>query len=304
MSVAARARRLLLLLPVLVAGAGFSCAGPQSGAPAAVSRTFGKPEPMCRIEDPEVDESSGLAPSLTQPGVWYTHNDSGDVPRFFRFDESGKVTGVFTLEGAQAVDWEDMASARVGGKDYLYFGDIGDNAARRASIAVYRVEEPTGAGRALASFDRFDLTYPDGPHNCETLFVRPGTGDLYLVAKTPKGPAGVYRLDGTARPGKHELKRIGEINVPGALEPMRLITGGDGSPDGRFVVLRTYLGAYEYAAGSGEAFDEWIAAKPTAIVLAGELQGEGIAYSRDGRWLVTSSERTPCPISRVPIGSG
>jgi hypothetical protein len=298
----ARARRCLLLLPLLVVGAGFSCAGPQGVRPSGPTvRSYGKPETLCRITDPEVDESSGIAPSLTQPGVWYTHNDSGDSARFFRFDESGKVTAVFSLEGAQALDWEDMASAKVGEKRYLYFGDIGDNAERRSSVVVYRVEEPRGVGRTLVAFDRFELTYPDGPHNSETLMVRPETGDLYLVAKTAKGPAGVYRLDGAAAPGKHGLRRVGELNLPGALEPMRLATGGDVSPDGRYVVVRTYLGAYEYATGQGSAFDDWMASRPKSVALAGELQGEGIAYSRDGRWLVTTSEKTPCPVSRVEI---
>lgn len=297
-----RARRCLLLLPFLVAGAGFSCAGPQKGAvERSPSELHGKPEVMCRITDPEVDESSGVAPSPEEAGIWYTHNDSGDSARFFRFDEKGRVTGVFRLKGVEAVDWEDMASAKVGGKSYLYFGDIGDNAGKRRSIVVYRVEEPIGEGRELGAFERFELTYPDGPHNAEALLVRPGTGDLYVVTKTAKGPSGVFRLSGSAAPGARALVRVGEIQLAGALEPMRLVTGGDVSPDGRFVVLRTYLGAYEYAAGEGEAFDRWTKSTPRVVALQAEVQGEAIAYSRDGQWLVTTSEMTPCQVSRVAM---
>ncbi len=77
-----------------------------------------------------------------------------------------------------------------------------------------------------------------------------------------------------------------------------MITAGDFSPDGRYAVLRTYLGAYEFDAARTA---DWWKSKPVRVRTGLELQGEAIAYSRDGRWLYTSSEGSPCPIQRIAI---
>ena len=55
----------------------------------------------------ELRESSGLAISRTQPGVLWSHNDSGDGPNLYALDISGKLLGVFRVNGAMARDWED-----------------------------------------------------------------------------------------------------------------------------------------------------------------------------------------------------
>ena len=66
-----------------------------------------------------------------------------------------------TLAGADAVDWEDIAAQ----DGVLYVGDIGDNAARRPEIVVYRLSEPGAAGDVEA--ERLVLHYADGPHDAE-----------------------------------------------------------------------------------------------------------------------------------------
>src|SRR4030095_7791087 len=58
----------------------------------------------------ELKESSGLAISRTQPGVLWSHNDSGDGPNLSAIDGSGKLLGVFRGTGAMARDWEDIAA--------------------------------------------------------------------------------------------------------------------------------------------------------------------------------------------------
>lgn len=286
--------RPALLIVSAAALVGLGC---QPAVVEVVQRSFGKPHPLCTITDNRIDESSGVAPSVQQPGVWFTHNDSGDTSRFFRFSEAGEVTGVFTLKGAKAVDWEDMASASVGDNAWLYFGDIGDNLRIRPSIVVYRVAEPSGAGRNLDAFDTYTLKYPDGPHNAEALMVRPETGDLYIVVKTTAQTSAVYKCAAPSASGTYTLAKIGEIKIGAAIEGSRLVTGGDVSPDGKHVIVRTYLGAYEYAAG--DEFDAWVKGAPTPVETPFEMQGEAIAYARDGGSVVTTSEGTPCPVSRI-----
>ena len=262
-------------------------------------RTWGAPEEMCMLKEELVDESSGVAPSQIASGVFYTHNDSGDTARFFRFKRDGSVDGIFTLPGAKAVDWEDMASATVDGKPYLYFGDVGDNGEERETVTVYRVPEPTVTGtKTIDSFDTYTLKYPDKAHNCEALFVTKA-GDVWVVTKDPGGISKAFVLKAPKSDGAYTLKHVADIEVDTGGMGGKLVTGGDISPDGKFVVLRTYTAAFEYAVPAD--FDGWTKSEPTFVRTAIELQGEAVCYSKDGRYMVTTSEFSPCPVSVMAL---
>lgn len=260
-----------------------------------VGDRWGAAHTLCSIKDPQVNESSGLAVSRATPGVFYTHNDSGDTARFFRFDRAGTVTGVFSLKGVTARDWEDMASQVVEGKPYLYLADIGDNGRVHPSIKVYRVPEPTGEGRELAEFETYELTYPDGKHDCEALFVQPKVGAIHLVSKDRGEGTWAYKLPAPKRSGTFVLTRLGRISFEPAGPGGEMVTGADVSPNGRHVVLRTYRDALEFDV-TGQ-FDRWFRAKARRVVTANEAQGEAIAYSIDNKVLLTSTEGVPCVVS-------
>lgn len=260
---------------------------------------YGNPITMIQISDKRIRESSGVAPSLTQPGAYYTHNDSGDRARFFRFDESGKVAE-FDVRNARNVDWEDVASAKLDGKPYLFFGDIGDNSGRRKEIKVYRVPEPSGEGGTVAADEMYTLRYPDEPHNAETLMVHPVTGDIYVVTKASKRPAMVFKGLRPKGSGNLALRLIGSLELGGSIRESRTVTGGAISPDGKRVVLRTYLGAYEYEPPES-GFDKWVGRAPKPVPTNLEAQGESITYKPDGSGFVTTSEGLPMQVSEIPV---
>jgi len=179
---------------------------PTTGAPAATAvpsttavGAYGPPVLLGRL-DPAVDESSGLAASRRQPGLLWTHNDSGDDPVVYCADRQARSCGAWRVAGAAARDWEDMAAGPGprAGQSYLYLGDIGDNGRNRDQVVVYRVPEPAapaapGAGRGTTEpAERIPLRYADGPRNAEALLVHPTTGDIYVVVKEPL-TAGVYK---------------------------------------------------------------------------------------------------------------
>src|SRR5207244_2918013 len=119
----------------------------------------------------------------------------------------------YDVENAAALDWEDIATATVGGRSYVYCGDIGDNKSRRKSIHIYRVPEPgPTAGKVKADQD-LELVYPDGPHNAETLLVQAGTGDITIVVKTQDKTSGVYTLKAPRKSGKYTLTKAGEVQI-------------------------------------------------------------------------------------------
>ncbi|MCB0824703.1 MAG: hypothetical protein KDC26_00795 [Armatimonadetes bacterium] len=265
-------------------------------------QTYGNPEVFCHIKDKAIDESSGIAASNGTGGVFYTHNDSGDVARFFRFDKKGEITGIFRLNGVQALDWEDMASAKVDGKPYLYLGDIGDNARVRKEIFIHRVAEPEPDqdSTVLTKFDTYVVKYPDKARDCEALMVHPKTGDIYLVTKARDNETVVYRLPAPKASGNFTLEKLGTIDInTGGIGPQNWVTASDISPNGKYVVVRTYSGAVEYTVPKND-FVNWWKTPQRQVKLRAEKQGEAICYTGDGMSFLTTSEGNPCEVSRIP----
>ncbi len=260
-------------------------------------REWTAPSLFCQITDKSVNESSGLGASRRYVGEYYTHNDSGDSARFFRFDRTGKLTAEFNLPGVKARDWEDMEVATVKGKNMVFLGDIGDNASVYPTIKIYRFEEPTGNGGEVTKFDTIEATYPGGARNAEALMVDPATGDIWIVEKR-QGQGGIFRLRNPRGSGKYKFEYMGKIEFPDGLGPMRLITGGSVAPDGKSLVLRTYAFAYEFKV-PGRDFKSWLTGKAKRIQTALEVQGEAIAYDLSGDRLFTTSEGTPCRVSTM-----
>jgi hypothetical protein len=278
----------------------------------AVSKEYGSPTRLANLESDVIKESSGIAASSRNPGLYFTHNDSGAGPFVFVFDRQGKHHGVWRVEGAQARDWEDMAigPGPARGESYIYLGDIGDNERRRDEIVIYRVREPVIGSESLSSTiqsprktepaDLIRVRYPDGKHNAETLLVHPVTGDLYIVTKVRGASARVYKLAAPApKSGVATLAFIGEFRFPNMF--VGFITGGGISPDGRRVVLCDYLGACELILpdNPGAAFDEIWKQPPATVDLGSRKQGEAVCYRADGLALLATSEGVPCPLIEV-----
>jgi hypothetical protein len=272
---------------------------------------IGRPTEIAIIKNPAVEESSGLAASRINPGVYWTHNDSGDGPFVYALDATGASRGVFRVGGAEARDWEDMAigPGPEKGTSYLYLGDIGNNEHSRADMVVYRVAEPklTEADKAssksnprtTATAEAIRLRYPDGKFDAETLLVHPTTGNLYIVTKAMFKLAVVYEAPAPLVAGKlTTLKRIGEIKVPSLMGGY--LTGGSISPDGRRVALCDYSNGYEMVlpAASKNFNDIWKQGL-TAFNLGRRPQGEAITYRADGKAVLATTEGKLSPLIQV-----
>src|SRR5215211_938704 len=146
------------------------------------STEYEKPVTVGHIESPEITESSGIAMSLCQPDVLWTHNDSGDDAFIFAINIQGRHLGTWRVSGATNHDWEDIASYKdPGGTCYLYIGDIGNNKLGRSELKIYRIKEPVVAASGGTSSKKSPLRtdpadsllfkYSDTPHNAETMMV-------------------------------------------------------------------------------------------------------------------------------------
>jgi len=232
----------------------------------------------------------------------------------YAIDEDGTALGAYPLEAATATDWEDMASGPgPGGEgDFLYVGDIGDNNAERRSVTVYRVPEPDAApaapGATLPVDATIELLYPGGPADAEALLVDPTSGDLVIVTKSFLGTSRVLRAEASSLvPGApvtlvdEGALRVGLPPNSGTGLPGTAVTGGDVSPDGSIVLLRTYRSVLAFPRAEGQTVAQALLGEACFAPQEEEAQGEAVAFTGDGAAYVTLSEGSAVPVHRVAL---
>ncbi len=271
-----------------------------------------------KLTDRRIPESSGLAASIRSPGHLWTHNDSGDGPRLFLIETTGRVVAEYHLDlppGEKAIDWEDMCSFTLDGKAYLLVADTGNSPPKREVVTLWLVEEPAmppeadgrkADGRPSVGFGsdalRIEVAYADGPRDVESVAFDPTTRTVLLVSKewpSPQtgaiGGAGVYRFtlpdESTATP--LILEREAELTL-------KVVTAADVSPDGLRCVLLTYGDAYQYVREEDEPWPAAFERGPTPIALGPRGQSEAVCFGLDGVTLYLTAERTGRPIWSVP----
>jgi hypothetical protein len=284
----------------------------QSTAATGATRAYQDATVLGTITDPAITESSGLAASRRNPGLLWTHNDSGDEPFVYCIDLKAAPCGAWRVTGAEAWDWEDMAAGPGPrpGEPYLYLGDIGDNLDTRTEIIVYRIPEPVAGGAgpvptkaapaATAPAEVLRLRYPDGAgHNAEGMAVHPSTGDLYVITKDAQS-ARVFKAAAPLDPSKvATMVQMGTVRLGTGSRGLEQVTGAAISPDGRRAAICTYTAGYELEVPAGGQFDDVWAQTPAPVSLGPRLQGESIANRLDGRALLTTSEVVPAPLQQV-----
>jgi len=255
-------------------------------------------EQVGTVQHNSINEASGIVASRRNRDVLWVHNDSGDSARVFAMKTDGTHLGIYTITGAGAVDWEDIAigPGPVAGQDYLYVGDIGDNNAVRArGVQVYRVPEPAvdadqdSVNVALTGAVGITLRYPDGARDAETLMVDPANGDIYIVSKR-EAKSRVYRAACPQTSGM-TMQFVTEL-------PWAQATGGDISSLGTEIIIRGYVNASLWLipdeGAVADAFDE----APCSVPVAGEPQGEAVSFDASGLGYFTVSEGAHQPIYR------
>ena len=268
------------------------------GPVGAQSKMFEQGRQVGRIRSKILDEISGIVASRKNPGVFWVHNDSGDRAQIYAIDVRGRLLSTFLVTGAKHRDWEDIAIGPGPVRDewYLYIGDIGDNKPQHETITVYRVPEPTVsltdpiAVSRTAKAEAIVMKYPEGDRrDAETLIVDPLNGDLYIISKREMSN-GLYYLASpraTDDPVTLEFK---------ARLPVGFSVGGDISPNGRFVAVRSAFGAVMFERVSGKPLWEAFKRKARSLPVKSEKQGEAIAFDLEGQGYYTVSEGKNQPI--------
>jgi hypothetical protein len=249
--------------------------------------TAGPCEVVNRALLKDVPEASGLAVSRRNPGLLWTHNDSGHDEVLYAIDQTGTLRGKVRVP-ARLRDWEDVSAAPCNkGGDCLYIGDIGDNEMSRRTIQVTRIAEPNPDDRQTGRPEAISLMYPDGPHNAEAMFV--ADERIFIITKDRVGM--LYRsaaavgdvLSAFNRVSTNiRLQRIAHLDLVG-------VTDAEMSPDGATIAVRTADEVVMYAAA--DLMRGNVAARVRIPVDGLEPQGEGVALGENGMLYLASEGR-------------
>jgi hypothetical protein len=233
---------------------------------------------VTRFADPQIVESSGLV-ALDDPlgDSLVTTNDSGDTGRLFTVDLG---TGRTTRVTHWSADPEDVEALAPAGDGTVWVGDIGDNRADRETVSVTQVNVVGVEPR----YPTFELRYPGGPRDAESLLADPATGRLYVVSKGVLGGALYAAPEELSHQHPNLLEEVGPV--------LGIATDAAFFPDGRHLIVRSYTEAAVYS---------WPELTEVGrFGLPDQQQGEGIAVAADGT-IYASSEGLHAPVLRISL---
>lgn len=279
---------------------GLVCAIVGCGGSSSCPEPAGEPVAVGAVGAIGSDELSGLAASHTVDGLLWTLGDDG--ADLYSIDgATAAVHGTLHLADADAIDWEDVAVAPCALGSCIYVLDGGDNDLVRSTFAVFEVTEPTAnpVGTRDVTWRRFELRYPDGPHDMEALFVDPSDGTSYGITKVEDGAATIYRLPRTAG-------AISTAIAIGTFTPPRgdtRVTAADlvRTDCGVRLGIRTHDRLFELRGAPATDVATLIAGEPDNVPVADEPQGEGFTYAADVSGYFTIGEGASPTLWRVDI---
>lgn len=203
-----------------------------------------RPYVVGHLAEPKLRESSGIVESRTHPGVFWTHNDSGNEPIIYAVRRDGSLINLFRVD-VVALDWEDIA---IDDDGYLYLADIGNNGNIRAGIGVTRIDEPdpsVASDKKLKPQRQWVLSYADGQRmDSESMFVWKGDG--YLIKKSfDHAPSTIWRfkLDGEK---SQTLEYVATLPVDA------MCTGADLARDGETLAVMSIDGPILFTGIGGD----------------------------------------------------
>ena len=296
---------ILLIVPILAA-----CTPP--AADSTPDRAVLPFEKLGTLQNPKIDEASGLARSWRDPNILWVINDSGQA-FLYAIDKTGAELGRTKIPAARNRDWEDLASFTLDGVAYLLIGDIGDNKGKKDLTTLYVVEEPEPGVDEVDIAWRIDVRYPDGPRDAEAIAVDGSSERIFILSKRDI-PAVLYEVP--LRPENDAVQiatRLGQVT--GLPQPSRRDvdiaylnddwfwqpTGMDLSDDGLRLAVLTYGGIYVF---SREHDEEWIRAlsrMPAVVSTIRDPEAESIVFDHRGDAVLITREQKHAPLVRFEL---
>ncbi|GAA5123699.1 hypothetical protein JIN84_11705 [Luteolibacter yonseiensis] len=260
-----------------------------------------------KLQPSPIKEASGLAISSADPGFMWIINDSGGTPDIHLTTTDGTYRGKVTLKDAKNVDWEDLDSFTLDGKNYLLVADTGDNDSKRKDRTLHILREPAlpADGKSLdataAAVWKIKFQYEGGPRDCESVGVDTQAGKILLISKRTKPPE-VYELPlrPSEKAGTLVAKKIGTTSVKPTVTTILPYQdqpcGLDISADNSLAAVVTYHTVFLFPRQPKESWADAFARQPAALAPHHLGQAESVAFSKDGKSIYTVAEGKSSPI--------
>ncbi len=266
---------------------------------------YDRPRQLGRLGNTDIKESAGLALSIENENLLWSHNRAGDLPRFFGFNLEGTHAVEYRID-AKFIDLQDMASYRIDRQAMLLFADVGDGGLKRKSYALHLLREPRmtrapkfGRIDTLKPQMTIEFTYEDGPQHCQAVAADvsdPKAVRFILISRSDSGTCNVYELP---LPGSRDkppfvARIIARLTIPA-------VTAMDISPDGLRAMVLTYGDAYEFTRGGEEKWTAAFTRKARVLEMPIRHKGETICFGKDGKTLYLTADGARTPLWMVGV---
>lgn len=166
----------------------------------------------------ELVESSAL---VKYKCSFLTLNDSGNDAKIFVFNKKGKIKHTCFIQNATNIDWEALT---YDGNEFLYIGDIGNNANKRKDLAIYKVRMDDVLEKDTVKAEKISFHYPQQTnfppseprlyYDAEALIVIDNQLMIFTKNRTVPfdGVSKIYTLPTT--PGTYEAKIQNDLKLP------------------------------------------------------------------------------------------
>ncbi len=279
------------------------------------SDTSSEPLPACTawgesattgiVVDVALNEISGVAPSIRNPGVLWVVEDRNNESAVIGLDEFGNTLITVEFEGVLNEDMEDVDVVPCGETTCIVVADTGDNAHDRPDAAFVVVEEPPlGESRVSVAAASYRFTWPGDAEDNESL-THTNDGRLVLATKRNDLTTEVYTLPAFVDGAVPTLLASIATAPPETEGSGTQVTAISMWPDQSRLLVRTYREAFELGLSAG--VDGVSEAVSVAVPFPAVAHVEAVAYDavRRGYWTIPeSTPEGPSPIYFVPCVDG
>ena len=253
-------------------------------------------------------EISGLACSRTTPGYLWAHGDenTGSNKKIIAINpnassKNNELVMTVNISGDPGRDdWEDIATGVYNNTNYVFIGAFGDNDLKnKDNYYIYYFEEPaiTSGNTITKSVNYIRFGYPDNqPHNTETLMYDNIEQMFYIADKVENGVCHLYKLPFRTDYGT-SVQTVTQVCALGNGSVFNYITGGDISPDGKWMAIKNKPYALLWERQGSESLATTAQRDPVQIMAyEAEKQGESFAWLDASTFYTTSDQKKDMPI--------
>lgn len=253
---------------------------------------FGQqPQRLGRVSDPQLQEISGIIPSVVNKGLFWVHNDSGDDSQVYLIDSLCNLLQTFVLEGVRLIDAEDIAWFVMDGEPYVLLADVGNNLRNRDTLSLHIFKEPvfdatiSKAKISASAITTLKFKYPDRTRDAEAVFVDPVDHRVYVISKRD------FRSQVFSSPLSLD-DNVLHVLKPEMELPFNFVTAADISRDGKHILIKNLVQVFYWKRENGEKIGDVLRRTSRSIPYKIESQGEALCFDSYGNpFFYTISER-------------